>query len=260
MNVFQNMIELYNHLPPDSTYRFAIHNILMNLPEVAASSIYDAVEITHTSRTTLWRMLQMLGYENYSEFRVALKQAVHNYTYYNRLTGDREEDDARIVSRISEQMETAAALVHSKLDAAALRQMARRVSEKKHIFFFFPYRSAAIYSFQQNLAMAGISTDMYCLLPEMLKCVQDGGDGALAFCTTIEYAETKDVHRLFREFKSKGVEIALFSSGPSRYDQYADHYLCRGSGGAGVLSQLLLFDMYFYALSDLFRCRYLPDH
>ena len=254
------MIELNNHLSPDSTYRIAIKNILVHLQEVSNSSIYEVVDITNTSRTTIWRMLQMLGYESFSEFRMALKQATQNYTHYNRVTGEKPRDEARIVERIADQVEASALLVRGSLEEAALAEMAERVSAKGHIYFFFPYRSAAIYSFQQNLAMAGISTDMYCLLPEMLKCVQDGGDGALAFCTTIEYAETKDVHRLFREFKSKGVEIALFSSGPSRYDQYADHYLCRGSGGAGVLSQLLLFDMYFYALSDLFRCRYLPDH
>ena len=260
MNVFQNMIELYNHLPPDSTYRFAIHNILMNLPEVAASSIYDAVEITHTSRTTLWRMLQMLGYENYSEFRVALKQAVHNYTYYNRLTGDREEDDARIVSRISEQMETAAALVRGNLDAAALRQMAQRVSEKKHIFFFFPYRSAAIYSFQQNLAMAGIRTDMYSLLNDMLKCIAEAGkDEGLAFCSTIEFTETIDMTPLFRAFREKGVEVALFKPGKSRYDPYVDYALCPTGGEVENLPCILLYDMYLYALSDIFRNHYLQE-
>ena len=64
MNIFQNMIELYNHLSPGSTYRFALKGILMNLREVCDASIYELADLTSSSRTTIWRMLQMLGYEN----------------------------------------------------------------------------------------------------------------------------------------------------------------------------------------------------
>ena len=253
------MIELNNHLSPDSTYRVAITNILVHLQEVSNSSIYEVVDITNTSRTTIWRMLQMLGYENFSEFRMALKQATQNYTYYNRVAGGKHADDGQILTQIADQMEASAALVRSSLKEDELLQMAQRVSAKQHIYFFFPYRCAAIYSFQQNLSMAGIHTDMYCLLPEMMKCIAGAGEDGLAFCTTIEYAETMDVNRLFREFRRKGVEIALFASELSRYDQYADYKLCRSGSSSGVLSQLLLYDMYFYALSDMFRNHYLPE-
>ena len=259
MNVLQNMMELYNHLAPDSTYRYAINGIFMHLQEVSNSSIYDAVELTNTSRTTIWRMLQMLGYENYSEFRVALKQAVNNYTYYNRLTGEKESDDSKIVARLCNQADISAALIRNSLHAVELRQMAQRVSIKKHIYFFFPYRSPSIYSFQQNLAMAGIRTDMYCLLSDMMKCLSDAEDNGLAFCSTIESTETLDMTQLFRAFKEKGVEVALFTPGRTRYEKYVDYQICRFDDSHGILPGMILYDMYLYALSDIFRNNYLQE-
>lgn len=71
VNVLQNLIELYNHLSWDSTYRDVVRGILMNLQEAADASIYELAELTNSSRTTIWRMLKLLGYDNYSAFRHA---------------------------------------------------------------------------------------------------------------------------------------------------------------------------------------------
>ena len=38
MNVLQNLIELYDHLSIDSTYRSVVRNILMHLPEAAEAT------------------------------------------------------------------------------------------------------------------------------------------------------------------------------------------------------------------------------
>lgn len=257
MNIFQNMIELYNHLSPGSTYRFALKGILTHLNEACDASIYELADLTSSSRTTIWRMLRMLGYENYSDFRGALRQAIRNYTYYNRVLGDRTDGAEQIIGRMAGQLETAARNVKALLPAAELSAMARRISEKDQVFFFFPYRSAAIHSFQQNLSMAGVGTHLACLLPEMLECAYQAGERSFAFCSTIEYAETMDMTELFRALREKKTEIALFAAGDSRYDRYADHTLCKQEKHDGVLSSLLLYDMYIYALSELFRNDYL---
>lgn len=257
MNIFQNMIELYNHLAPGSTYRFALKGLLMNLNEACDASIYELADLTNSSRTTIWRMLQMLGYENYSDFRSALKQAIRNYTYYNRVVGDRTDGAEQIIEQIAGQLEITTQNVRDRLSIPELSAMAKQISEKDQVFFFFPYRSAAIYSFQQNLSMAGIGTDVACLLPEMLECAQQAGEHSFVLCSTIEYAETMDLTQLFRGLRDRKAEVALFSAGDSRYDRYVDYTLCKREKHDGVLSSLLFYDMYLYALSELFRNNYL---
>ena len=39
MNVLQNLIELYDHLPIDSTYRSVVRKILMNLEQAAEANL-----------------------------------------------------------------------------------------------------------------------------------------------------------------------------------------------------------------------------
>ena len=257
MNIFQNMIELYNHLSPGSTYRFALGGILMHLREACDASIYELADLTSSSRTTIWRMLRMLGYESYSDFRGALKQAIRNYTYYNRVIGDRTDGAEQMLGQLAGQLETTARNVKDRLSIPELSAMAEQIAGKDQVFFFFPYRSAAIYSFQQNLSMAGIGTAVACLLPEMLECAGQAGERSFVFCSTIEYAETMDMTELFRALRDRRAEIALFSAGDSRYDRYADHTLCKREKHDGVLSGLLFNDMYIYALSEIFRNNYL---
>ena len=257
MNIFQNMIELYNHLSPGSTYRFALKGILMHLGEACDASIYELADLTSSSRTTIWRMLQMLGYENYSDFRSALRQAIRNYTYYNRVIGDRTDGAEQMIGRMAGQLEMTARNVKERLSVPELSAMAKQISGKDQVFFFFPYRSAAIYSFQQNLSMAGVGTHLACLLPEMLECAYQAGERSFVFCSTIEYAETMDMTELFRLLREKKAEIALFAAGDSRYDRYVDYTLCKREKHDGVLSSLLFYDMYIYALSEIFRNNYL---
>ena len=87
MNVLQNLVELYNHLPQDNTYRGIAGTILQHLPEMKEISVYDVAEMADASRTTVWRMVQMMGYENFTDFRYALQQAASKYSYYNRKIG-----------------------------------------------------------------------------------------------------------------------------------------------------------------------------
>ena len=257
MNIFQNMIELYNHLSPGSTYRFALKGILMHLREACDASIYELADLTSSSRTTIWRMLQMLGYENYSDFRSALKQAIRNYTYYNRVIGDRTDGAEQMIGQIAGQLERTAQNVKDHLSIPELSIMAKQIAGKNQVFFFFPYRSAAIYSFQQNLSMAGIGTFVACLLPEMLECARQAEERSFVFCSTIEYAETMDMTGLFEVLRDRKAEIALFASGDSRYDRYVDHTLCKLEKHDGALSGLLFYDMYIYALSEIFRNNYM---
>ena len=68
MNVLQSLTELYNHLSLDSTYRNVCKGILENLDEAANGTVYDIAELTNSSRTTVWRMVQKLGYKNFTDF------------------------------------------------------------------------------------------------------------------------------------------------------------------------------------------------
>ena len=126
MNVLQNLTQLYNQLPSDSTYKDVAGKILTNLEEVSNATIYDAAELTNASRTTLWRLVQKMGYENYSDFRHALKQAVSQYTYYNRILLPEQCTDAdTIMSSCLHQTKLVRSLIEKNIKSDMLVELAQ---------------------------------------------------------------------------------------------------------------------------------------
>ena len=255
MNVLQNLIEMYNHLSPDSTYREVIRLILMNLKEAAEATVYDLAELTCSSRTTISRLLDKLGYGSYAEFHEALRQAVRNYTYYNRILpahAGREE----ILPELNKQAESAARIESPDMSEAALAEVSQALHEAGQVFFYTT-ASRSISSLQQNLAMAGIDTLNLMILPELLQCAGQAREGSILFCRTIEYAETQDLRPLFEAFKARGTSVYMFGGEKTRYSRYVDRFILKNSTAEGAIGLLLSDELYFYALSETFRRMYL---
>ena len=138
MNVLQNLMELYNQLPPDSTYRVVIKGILENMNFASDATIYDVAELTDSSRTTVWRMVQKMGYKNYSDFRYALKAAVSQYTYYNRIISS-QVDTMSIVSECVAQIKAAGKIIEKNINPIDIQNLARKIHGKKQIRFYLPF-------------------------------------------------------------------------------------------------------------------------
>jgi len=258
MNVLQNLIELYDHLSIDSTYRSVVRKILLNLREASEANVYDLAELTESSRTTIWRMLQMLGYERFTDFHYALKQAVKHYSYYNRLIPtSRMHTEEDIVASAVSQIEKAAQNVKKDLDIDQIRKLAKRIHESQGVYFFFPYRTSSINSFQQNLAMAGIETNVVCLLPDMLACSETMRENCVVFCMTIEHAETQDLTGIFERLEEHNAYTVLFTAGETKYDEYIKELVCGEPKSDGAMENVLRYETYMFALSEVFRKLYI---
>lgn len=258
MNVLQNLTQLYNQLPSDSTYKDVAEKILTNLEEVSNATIYDAAELTNASRTTLWRLVQKMGYENYSDFRHALKQAVSQYTYYNRILLPEQCTDAdTIISSCLHQTKLVRSLIEKNIKSDMLVELAQICHEADHIAFYFPYQIYTIASFQQNLAMSGIATSYCCLHPEMLENVQALTDKSIIIIDTIDYAESLDMTEIFSLAKQIGAKVFRMSRSGARYQMYTDKILLDFNPGNDIGACLSTTIMYFLMLSEIYRHLYL---
>nr|WP_305137453.1 MurR/RpiR family transcriptional regulator [uncultured Schaedlerella sp.] len=254
MNVLQGLTELYNHLSFDSTYRNVCRGILENLEEAADGSIYDIAELTNSSRTTVWRMVQKLGYQNFTDFHHELKRAVKQYTYYNRLLPPEQSQDAVSVkdAMLAQAIETCET-VRDQIDADEAERIAEELSDADKVVFYTPYKNSAILSLQQNLAMDGKETGYYCLLPDMMEDSSTLTEQSIVIVNMIEHVETMDMELVFANIKAKGAKIYGVSK---RYKKYLDRELFRGSREK-VVTGVLLFDLYFLMLSEIYRMKYI---
>ena len=261
MNVLQNLMELYNHLPQDSTHRVVVKAILENLNALQDATIYDVAEVSNTSRTTVWSVVRKLGYQSYSEFRHALKNCVSQFNYYNRIL---KPDQA-----LPQAAEGCEPYLHfcernlrqtadwiAQLDPGIVDKCARRMHDFSRVSFYLPYRLASVPSFQQNLAMDGKMTGYFCLLPEMLEDAQQLNTQSLVIINTLEYAETLDVTPVFTAARQRGAEIWLLNGSNSKYCRMADWLLLDDAPKSQFVSAV---DPFLQVLSEWYRALYLDS-
>lgn len=259
MNVLQNLMELYNSLPMESTYRVVAKGILENLQDMADMTIYEVAEMTNSSRTTVWRMVQKMGYKNYTDFRFALKAAVTQYTYYNRLIPmEASQNLSQIVSTFTSKMRNDCDVLDKYLSYEQVFQFIEALHQAKRICFYLPYRLYAVYSLQQNLAMTGKETSYVCLLPDMLEDVQSVDEKSLILFGTIEFAETLDMSPVFKVAKERGATIILASDHKSRYNKYADQLLFDfNKNSEERFSMNSALEIFLLSVSEMYRTQYI---
>lgn len=260
MNVLQNMVELYNHLPLESTYRDVVKGILENLEEASRGTIYDIAELTNSSRTTVWRMVQKMGYPTFSDFKHALKQAVSKYTYYNRmLPPELTISEDRIVSAFAAQTAEAKKIIDKQFSAALFETVTSDFYAAEQIYFYFPYQNCGATSLQQNLAMTGKKTGLYCLIPDMLENNNVLDDKSIVFIDAIEHAEVLDMQPVFESVRKMGARIFMFSNKKSRYREYVDKVLYTFDSPDLIGTNLIINQMYLMTLSEIYRKKYIDD-
>ncbi|MDE7310580.1 MAG: MurR/RpiR family transcriptional regulator [Eubacterium sp.] len=254
MNVFQNLVELYNHLSFESTYRNVCKGILENLKDASEGTVYDIAELTNSSRTTVWRMVQKMGYQNFSDFHHELKRAVKQYTYYNRLLPVEQCHSADLVKEaLLQQTMQAYEEMRDEVDTDEVEQIAEELFHAERTVFYTPHKCSAVLSLQQNLAMSGRETAYYCLFPDMLEDSRHLTDKSIVIVNMIEHAETMDMEPVFESMKMQQAKIYGISD---KYEKYLDRKLFT-SDTKRVVRGVMLFDMYILMLSEVYRMKYI---
>lgn len=256
MNVLQNLIELYNTLPLDSTYRVVAKGILENLNRMRDVTVYDIAEITCSSRTTVWRMVQKMGYKNFSDFRHALQSAVTQYNYYNRMLPPEAADAPdRILQAVAGQLQESIDVLERGLPPQLLSELCELLHIARKVHFYMPFRLMFTGALQQNLAMDGKDTAFFTLLPDMLEDVRELDEHSILLISTIEFAETLDMREVFERASESGAAIWLAGNGRTQYRRYADRLLLDTE--ATAFGWLTALDGVMLALSEQYRRQYI---
>ena len=256
MNVLQNLTELYNSQDIDSVYRDLALKILGNLDQMRRVTIYDIADLTNSSRTTIWRLVQKLGYESFSDFRYALQSAASQYVYYNRMIEQRKTaSGAALLNGLSRQLSDTNKLLSQSVTAEEIDELTDEIANASKVHFYLPFRTSFVYSFQQNLWIDGKNSEYQCLLPQMFSSTRYLDDRSIVLISTIEYAETLDMTRVFETIKEKGSTIWLSGNTESRYADYADRQLLVSKAPPAVW--IIAFELFILALSERYRSKFI---
>ena len=256
MNVIQALTELYNSQNMDSVYRDLALKILGNLDQMRKVTIYDIADLTNSSRTTVWRLVEKLGYDNFSDFRFALQSASAQYVYYNRMVEQRKSiSGERLLSEISAQLTEAKRLVSQLISMELVDELTDEISDASKLHFYLPFRTSFVYSFQQNLWIDGKNTEYQCLIPQMMEAAKYLDENSIVLISTIEFTETQDMTKVFEAIKEKGSTVWLTGNAESRFVDYADRRLLEAN--AKPAAWLIAFESFILILSERYRGKYI---
>ena len=256
MNVLQSLTELYNSQEQDSIFKELARQILCNLEQMKRITIYDVAELTNSSRSTVWRLVQKLGYPSFSDFKFAIQSAASQYVYYNRMIERRKSAvPEKLLREIEGQMGEASGLFSQALTPESLEELVDLLALADSVHFYMPFRSAFIYSLQQNLWVSGINSEYCCLIPDMLDAANRLGEKSLVLMSTIEFTETMDMTGVFEALKDRGAKIWLMGHTETRYEQYVERRLLVSD--AKPAAWLLAFESFILALSERYRGKYI---
>ena len=258
MNVLQCLTELYNSQDIDSIYRELALKILGNLDQMKRVTIYDIAELTNSSRTTVWRLVQKLGYDSFSDFRYALQSASSQYVYYNRMVEQRKNvSGEKLILDLNSQIKDVGRLLTQMISADEIDELTDEISDASKVHFYLPFRTAFVYSFQQNLWIDGKDTEYQCLIPDMLAATRYLNENSIVLISSIERAETQDMTKVFKTIKEKGSKIWLTGNAESRYTDYADRQMMVSNERPAVW--LIAFDVFLLALSERYRGKFIDN-
>lgn len=261
MNILHNLVALYDSTEPDDTYHSAIRYILEHLDSVPNANIYDLAELTATSRTTLWRLVQKLGYKSYSEFKHELGNTLQKYTYINRvLPGEDTGGDAELISSYFSAVRANVEGLEQALVMDELHSVVDAVHRAGRVCFYVYGRVFSEIPFQANLAVDGKQTEILTRNPDLAAHAQTLDPSCFVFISSVEYSDTMDLEPVFITAKEKGATVFLMSGGVSRYTKYADFQIPFTSQVQAATSGMVnTYRMYMYLdiINMLYRRKYI---
>ena len=146
-------------------------------------------------------------------------------------------------------------ILSQSVTAEEIDELTDEIANASKVHFYLPFRTSFVYSFQQNLWIDGKNSEYQCLLPQMLSSTRYLDDRSIVLISTIEYAETLDMTRVFETIKEKGSTIWLSGNTESRYADYADRQLLVSKAPPAVW--IIAFELFILALSERYRSKFI---
>lgn len=258
MNVFVNMVNLYNSLPENNTSKIVLKGMLDHLEKIPGASIYDVAEMTNSSRATIWRTIKLMGYKSYPQFASLLGSILSQMHYYNSAlrAGNYIDDDSLIQAGVS-QLKASADYLERMCSGPVLEQTLAALHKANKISIYDLPMSTPVFLIQ-NLILDKKSVDYLIFYPDMLKDSTMLNANSVVLSCPLEYPDMMDMTAVYRNIKTQGATLILASTEDSRYKEYADIILYADMGlHPNFTGQKITYEVYLKVVSDIYRKRYI---
>ncbi|MBT1166364.1 MurR/RpiR family transcriptional regulator [Bifidobacterium simiarum] len=227
MDSLDSLIKFYDSTDDDSLYHSVVESILTHLGSIETMTIYDLAQVSHSSASTISRLVKKMGFDNYAAFRSGIYFALRNYRYLNRSTGNSVDtppptQEGTVVDYYLDNLiEQLLQLKHS-LDYNKIRLISDYFNNAGAVHLLsFP--AVQIEILQKALIISGKQSHIRETVIEQETCLDRMPADSVVFAIVPDIIEMTPMHAIIRRAKEQGATIiTVCSSLANAYAQYSD--------------------------------------
>lgn len=258
MDSIEKLVRFYNFSDENDMYHNVVGCVLHHLDKVNTVSIYDMADLCYSSASTMSRMVKLLGFQNYQEFKSKINYALRNYRELNRHmpeVGIRRDTDT--ISAYLHFVATNILALEDDLDHEKIAKISDCFHDAGEIFLY-SYPEAQIHSLQKDLILSGKNAYYYDTISAAEKSVERIGSNAAVFAVIPNLIEMSPFRGILRRASEKGaVVISVCSDYQNHYKRYSDIQL--SFSGTRTSMDLYQFMIIANIIRDDYSSRYLEE-
>lgn len=258
MDSIEKLVHFYNSSNENDMYHNVVGCVLHHLDQVNTVSIYDMADLCYSSASTMSRMVKMLGFQNYQEFKSKINYALRNYRELNRHMPDvGVKRDADTISAYLHFLANNILELEDDLHHEQITQISDYFYHAGEIFLY-SYPEAQIHSLQKDLILSGKNAYYYDTIAAAEQSVERIGENAVVFAVIPNLIEMSPFRGILRRASERGaVVISVCSDYQNHYKKYSDIQL--SFSGTRTSMDLYQFMIIANIIRDDYSCRYLDE-
>ena len=161
MDSIETLLTYYNRSDKNSIDHAVIEKILENIHSLKNATIYDLAEMCYSSPATISRLMRKLGFENYTEFKAQIGNALKNFRYFNRNSNGMEmSGDSDPVPEYFQMLIQKILILKERITYQQIAEISDHLHQAENIAFYSS-QEGMLHVLQKAMILSGKKANVY---------------------------------------------------------------------------------------------------
>ncbi len=259
MTSLENIMSHYNSLNDGDSGKAILRGILRNVRRLPSMSIQELAEDCSTSASTISRIVKLLGYQDYHEFRSAVGGSVKQYSHHNRFCQELPTLERDAKSIVCDSVENVLQTFREKVSVGELLPIAEAMHRADAIHIFSYGILFMENTLQSDLILSGKPCDIVCGDHKQIIHAANlkSGDFALFMCPDAIDGYPRILEAIDAAARKRAC-ICIFTSSDRQILRQRAEFLMSFSGQQHMVDSFYL-ELLLAALDLVYREKYLDS-
>ena len=223
MDSIETLLTYYNRSDKNSIDHAVIEKILENIHSLKNATIYDLAEMCYSSPATISRLMRKLGFENYTEFKAQIGNALKNFRYFNRNSNGMEmSGDSDPVPEYFQMLIQKILILKERITYQQIAEISDHLHQAENIAFYSS-QEGMLHVLQKAMILSGKKANVYEDISTQEDSLKAVVENTAVFAVIPDLLEMTPLRSILKKAKRQGAFIISICSDPQNvYEKYSD--------------------------------------